>query len=126
MNTLPAMIDHGLGRNNLRALSLAFTPGLAMVPPAGVSLDKTNPVCGMCMVAQPGEAALATHWDTCQPTPAKRSRTPWYPLQGHREGLHRNDLITLHSAFAIMAMAGGTAHLVAPVHTPDPCETCGT
>jgi hypothetical protein len=55
-----------------------------------------------------------------------RTRYPWYPLAGHREGLRANDLVTLHSAFVIMAMEGGTAHLVAPIHTPDPCEACGT
>ena len=35
-----------------------------------------------------------------------------YPLVGHRQGLRANDLITLASAFAIIANHGGTAHLV--------------
>lgn len=35
---------------------------------------------------------------------------PWYPLHGHRPGLRANDMITLHSAFVILAMEGGTAH----------------
>lgn len=36
---------------------------------------------------------------------------PWYPLAGHREGLRANDLVTLHSAFVILAFHGGTAHM---------------
>lgn len=37
-------------------------------------------------------------------------RRPWYPLVGHREGLRRNDMITLHSALFILALEGGTVH----------------
>lgn len=44
---------------------------------------------------------------------AKRTVYPWYPLAGHREGLRANDMISLHSAFVIIAFHGGTAH-VAP------------
>jgi hypothetical protein len=40
-----------------------------------------------------------------------QTSTPWYPLVGHREGLRSNDLITLASAFWILALEGGTAHL---------------
>lgn len=36
---------------------------------------------------------------------------PWYPLVGHRSGLRMNDLVTLASAFAILKLEGGTAHL---------------
>lgn len=36
---------------------------------------------------------------------------PWYPLAGHREGLKANDLVTLHSAFVIIAMEGGTVEM---------------
>lgn len=36
---------------------------------------------------------------------------PWYPLAGHREGLRANDLVTLHSAFVIIAMEGGTVEM---------------
>ena len=37
-------------------------------------------------------------------------RLPWYPLMGHREGLRRNDPVTLASALFILALEGGTAH----------------
>lgn len=36
---------------------------------------------------------------------------PYYPLMGHRPGLRANDLMTLASAFMILANEGGTAHL---------------
>lgn len=42
---------------------------------------------------------------------AKVRYPSWYKLDGHREGLRANDLITLHSAFVIMAYHGGTAHV---------------
>lgn len=35
---------------------------------------------------------------------------PWYPLVGHRDGLRANDLVSLASAFWILALEGGTAH----------------
>lgn len=38
------------------------------------------------------------------------NRAPWYPLEGHREGLRANDLITLASAFTIIDRLGHTAH----------------
>lgn len=42
------------------------------------------------------------------------TRHPWYPLVGHRDGLRMNDLVSLASAFWILANDGGTAHL-API-----------
>ena len=36
-------------------------------------------------------------------------KRPYYPLMGHREGLRANDLVTLASAFWILALEGGTA-----------------
>jgi hypothetical protein len=41
----------------------------------------------------------------------RRERYPWYPLYGHRSGLRANDPVSLASAFWIMALEGGTAHL---------------
>lgn len=35
---------------------------------------------------------------------------PWYPLQGHRDGLRRNDLVSLASALFVLSLEGGTAH----------------
>lgn len=64
--------------------------------PVGVSLVKstdTNPL--------PYQSAMVAG----HPNPL-----PWYPLHGHRPGLRANDMITLHSAFVILAMEGGTAH----------------
>jgi hypothetical protein len=42
---------------------------------------------------------------------AKANARPWYPIMGHREGLRMNDLVTLASAFSILALEGGTAHM---------------
>ncbi len=39
-----------------------------------------------------------------------QTRQPWYPLEGHREGLRANDLETLASAFLVISYHGGTAH----------------
>ena len=36
---------------------------------------------------------------------------PWYGLKGHQPGLRANDPTALASAFMILAMEGGTAHL---------------
>ena len=36
-------------------------------------------------------------------------KRPYYPLIGHRDGLRANDLVTLASAFWILALEGGTA-----------------
>lgn len=56
-----------------------------------------------------------------------RTRRPWYPLVGHREGLRANDLITLASAFWIISQSGGTAHNLAcdceSVHCTAPRHT---
>lgn len=49
---------------------------------------------------------------------------PAYPLHGHRPGLRANDLVTLHSAFVIIAQESGTAHLFAPRHTMVNCQAC--
>jgi hypothetical protein len=38
---------------------------------------------------------------------------PWYPLVGHRSGLRANDLVSLASAFFVLALEGGTAHMSA-------------
>lgn len=65
--------------------------------PTGVSLDKrsdTNPL--------PYESSAVAS----RPTP-----TPSSPLVGHRTGLQANSLTTLHSAFVILSLSGGTAHL---------------
>lgn len=65
--------------------------------PVGVTLAKstdTNPL--------PYQSAMVA---------GHRNPLPWYPLHGHRPGLRANDLITLHSAFVILAMEGGTAHM---------------
>ena len=41
---------------------------------------------------------------------------PWYPLVGHREGLRANDPVSLASALFVLALEGGTAHLVGTVN----------
>lgn len=43
-------------------------------------------------------------------SPRHPNPRPWYPLVGHRRGLRANDLVTLASAFVILANEGGTAH----------------
>lgn len=47
-------------------------------------------------------------------TPRTRVRHPYYPLVGHRNGLRANDPVSLASAFWILAIEGGTAHMVGP------------
>ncbi len=76
----------------------------------GPSLAKDNPVCGLCMVAQPGD--MADHWAVCRGSGATvPDRLPrHYPLTGHRQGLKANDLISLASAFRILAVHRGTAY----------------
>lgn len=67
--------------------------------PVGVSLDK---------ITDDGLIAARADWIL-----AKRhamTAVPWYPLVGHREGLRRNDLVTLASAFTVISYHGGTAH----------------
>jgi hypothetical protein len=70
-----------------------------------VNLDKTNPVCGMCMVA---------------PAYTRPDTAPRYPLYGHRDGLRRNDLITLASAFWIEANGRNASAQAMAMSQPDP------
>lgn len=78
------------------------------VHPWGVSLDKV-----------PGQGHTSRY--ATEPV----TRRPWYPLVGHRDGLRKNDMVTLASAFWILANEGGCAHqapitpLAAIVGTPD-------
>lgn len=106
MNTFPAMIDHELGRNNLRALSLALTPGIAMVRPTPVSLDKDTD-CGWNARACRASQDRHGRSDDCPVHPWPRTRrtpvAPSYPLYGHRAGLRRNDLTVLASALWLAA-----------------------
>lgn len=55
---------------------------------------------------------------------ARPNALPWYPLMGHREGLRRNDPVTLASALFILALEGGTAHSPAPI--PGTVDDSGT
>jgi hypothetical protein len=78
----------------------------------GVSLDKVTPTCGMCQTPFVDSEALTQHFRgrACELDTPATGRLPQYPLHGHREGLRANDLVTLHSAFVILAHVGGTAH----------------
>ena len=67
--------------------------------PSGVSLAKPSDCPGFTE----SEARLASRR-------TDRRRSPWYPLDGHREGLRMNDLFTLQSAFSILGYVGATAY----------------
>lgn len=62
--------------------------------------------------------------DTMALRKAECARLPWYPLMGHREGLRRNDPVTLASALFILALEGGTAHGPSPI--PGTVDDSGT
>ena len=49
-----------------------------------------------------------------QPTGTRQR--PWYPLLNHRPGLRANDLVSLASALFVLALEGGTAHVVGTVN----------
>lgn len=49
------------------------------------------------------------------PSRSGQSYPSHYPLVGHRMGLRANDMISLASAFAVIANHGGTAYMVSVV-----------
>lgn len=74
--------------------------------PQPVSLVKRGATYGH------GRALQApTEWDL-EKRRAQSTLRPWYPLMAHRDGLRRNDLVTLGSALFVLALEGGTAHKV--------------
>lgn len=79
----------------------------------GVTLDKitdTGHVAPTCTHGTPITAPQGCTTCEREDESTPRPRLPQYPLHGHREGLRANDLVTLHSAFVILAHVGGTAH----------------
>lgn len=73
-----------------------------------VSLVKELPGATEVMIhfaANPSESRLAKRRSNA------RTLRPWYPLVGHRDGLRRNDLVTLGSALFVLALEGGTQYL---------------
>lgn len=100
------------------------TPIEEIVEEAGVptvlaewELEIMRPIWeGVSLVKEPttAEGILGMVLDPSETELAKRRLSgtprPWYPLMGHREGLRRNDPVTLASALFILALEGGTAH----------------
>lgn len=64
---------------------------------------------GVALAKEYGMGGLVIHYPD---VPSRSGQVyPWYPIVGHREGLRMNDLVTLASAFSILANEGGTAHV---------------
>jgi hypothetical protein len=65
----------------------------------------------MVTLSKVGTEATMDVMGLAYPPVTRTVRRPWYPLVGHRDGLRRNDMITLASALFILALEGGTAYM---------------